>query len=422
MSNPALAVINGDDLIALNSGIIDIALSDQDGCIQPNTNLFVTIIPCSPNCVSKDTTIIAQLCEGDSIFGFGETGMYADTFAIGEMCDSIVFLDLLINPTFYDSVAIDLCFGESYNGLDQTSTTLDTFQTIGGCDSIIFSSIFIAPQIIDTVTVDICEGEQYMGYNTNGFFADTLLATNGCDSILILELTIIATINNNLSITICEGEEFEGYDETGIYQDTIVGTLGCDSIVTIDLEVMLIDKDTIDVTICDGLSFLGYTEQGQYIDTTFSQEGCIELRILNLNLIDTVFIEIDTLICQEDTLFEVIIFEEGVYSFQSTSEQGCPIISTVSISFMEEGCSVNTVTLNNQWEIKIYPNPTKGMLNIESDQAFRYSLYNINGLLISNNNEQHEDYIDLSFLERGIYILNLDSKGQHVFKRVVKLD
>ena len=422
LSNPALAVINGDNLIGLNSGIIDITLSDQDGCIQPNTDLFVTIIQCSPNCISKDTTIVAQLCEGDSIFGYGETGMYADTFAIGEMCDSIVFVDLSISPTFYDSIDIDLCFGESYNGIDETSTTLDTFQTISGCDSIIFSSIFIAPLIIDSVIVDICEGEQFMGHTTSGIFTDTLLATNGCDSILSVELTIIPTTNSNQSITICEGEEYEGYNQMGEYQDTLVSSLGCDSIVSLDLKVILIDKDTIDVTICDGLAFLGYTEQGQYIDTTFSQEGCIELRILNLNLIDTVFIEIDTLICQEDTLFGTIIFDEGVYSFQSISEQGCPIISTVSISFKEEGCSVNTGNLNKRREIKIYPNPTNGIVYIESDQVFRFSIFDIDGSLIIHDTGQHEGNIDLSFLESGIYILNLDSNGQQVFKRIVKLD
>ncbi len=422
LSNPELAVINGDDLIGLNSGVLDITLSDQDGCIQPNTDLFVTIIQCSPNCVSKDTTIFVQLCEGDSIFGYGVAGMYADTFAIGEMCDSVVIVDLSINPNFYDSIAIDLCFGESYNGIDVTSSTLDTFQTINGCDSILFSSIFIAPLIIDTLTIDICDGDEYLGYTTSGTFADTLIASNGCDSILFLDLTINPIINSNLSITICQGEEYEGYDEMGIYQDTLVGILGCDSIVTIDIEVILIDKDTIDVTICDGLSFLGYAEQGQYIDTTFSPEGCIELRILNLNLIDTVFIETDTLICQEDTLFGTIIFDEGVYSFQSASEQGCPIITTVSVSFKEEGCSVNTGNVNSQREIKVYPNPTFGILNIESGEAFRFSLFDINGSLISHNNKQHDRYIDLSFLENGIYILNIDLNGQQVFKRIVKLD
>ena len=422
LSNPELAVINGNDLIGLSNGIIDITLSDQDGCIQPNTNLFVTIIQCSPNCISKDTSIIIELCEGDSIFGYGETGMYADTFLIGEMCDSIVFIDLSILPLFFDSISIDLCFGESYNGIDETSTTLDTFQTTSGCDSIIFSSIFIAPLISDSVTIINCDENEYMGYTSTGNYIDTLLASNGCDSILFLDLTIVSAINSNLSITICEGEEYEGYDEMGIYQDTLVSVLGCDSVITLDLEVILIDKDTIDVTICDGLAFLGYTEQGQYVDTTFSQEGCTELRILNLHLIDSVFIEFDTLICQEDTLFGTIIYDEGIYSFESSGEQGCSVTTIISVSFKEEGCSVSINDLNKNWIGKIYPNPTNNILNIEYDQPFCYSLFDINGSQILHNTDlKDRSILDLSVLKNGIYILQLESNGLYVFKRIIKL-
>ncbi len=423
LSNPSLAVINEGYLIGLNSGFIDITLSDQDGCLQPNTNLFVTIIKCDPGCISKDTSIIAEICEGDSILGYGETGIYADTFAIGEMCDSIVFLDLTILPTFYDSLAIDLCFGDSYNGIDETSTFLDTFQSIAGCDSIIFSSIYVPSLISDTIAVDICDGADYMGYTTNGNFTDTLIATNGCDSILFLDLTIIPITNINLSVTICEGEEYEGYVEMGIYQDTLVSALGCDSIVSLDLEVILIDKDTIDVTICDGLTFLGYTEQGQYVDTTFSQEGCTELRILNLNVIDSVILEFDTLICPEDTLYGAIIFDEGVYSFVSTGEQGCSVTTFVSVSFKDEGCSVGINDFNKIWNGKIYPNPTNRILNIESAEAFRFSLFDINGSQIRHYvSPQERSILDMSFLKNGIYILKIESKDQHVVKRVLKMN
>jgi hypothetical protein len=43
LSNPALTVIY-DNVLGLNSGVIDTPLYDQDGCTQPNTDFFVTII------------------------------------------------------------------------------------------------------------------------------------------------------------------------------------------------------------------------------------------------------------------------------------------------------------------------------------------------------------------------------------------
>ncbi len=468
LSNPELAVIDNNSLTGLNVGTIDIILYDQDGCLQPNTNLFVTIIECIPNCVSKDTTIVAEICEGDSIFGYITTGMYADTFAIGEMCDSIVFIDLTIlssfqdsvaidicfgesyngidetsmfndtlqsvdgcdsivfidlkiSPNILDSIAIDICFGESYNGVDETSTIIDTFQSVEGCDSIIYSSISVKGLISDTINIDLCDGDDYMGFTMSGNFTDTLTASNGCDSILFLNISIIPIVNSNLSITICEGEEYEGYTEMGVYQNTIVSTLGCDSTITLNLEVVAIDKDTIDVTICEGVSFLGYSEQGQYIDTTFSQEGCTELRILNLNVIDSAFIEFDTLICPGDTLMGSVIFDEGIYSFESVGEQGCPVTTFVSVLFKEEGCSVGINDFDNDGQVIVYPNPTNGILNIESVNPFRFCLYGIDGSQIFYDPDLQESaLLDLSTLKNGIYILKLNSNSLNVYKKIIK--
>jgi len=467
LSNPELGVINGNNLTGLNVGTIDIILFDQDGCLQPNTNLFVTIIEC---CVSKDTTIIAEICEGDSIFGYGATGMYVDTFLIEDMCDSIVFLDLTmfavfqdsvqleicfgetyngvdetsmvidtfqsvegcdsivyvdltVSPIILDSVSVDICFGESYNGTDETATTIDTFQSVEGCDSIIYTSISVGALISDTINIDICDGEEYLGYTMNGIYLDTMLASNGCDSILFLNLSIIPIVNSNIAVTICEGEEYEGYTETGIYQNTIISALGCDSIITVNLDVLGVDKDTIDVTICEGVSFLGYTEAGQYVDTTFSQEGCTELRILNIDVIDSIFIDLDTLICLGDTLLGTVIFDEGTYTFESQGEEGCTVTTFATVLFKEEGCSVGLNEFSKDWRVKTYPNPTNEILNIDSDIPFQLSLYDIDGSLIFYNSSQHQSImIDISYLESGIYFLKLKSKSQNIFKKIVKMN
>lgn len=422
LSNPSLAVIDNNVLMGLNSGTIDITLSDQNGCLQPNTNLFITIIECDPNCESKDTSIVVSLCPGNSIFGYSESGIYTDTFSIGDMCDSIVILDLNILPIYFDSLSVDLCFGQSYNGIEETSTVLDTFQSIDGCDSIIFTSIFVAELISNSISIDICDGEEYLGYTESGNYTDTLVAANGCDSLLLIDIFIIPNVDSELSVTICEGEDYDGYTEMGIYQDTLVSSQGCDSTITLDLQVIPIDKDTIDVTICDGLSFLGYTEQGQYIDTTFSPEGCAELRILNLSIIDSIFLEFDTMICPEDTLFGFVIFEEGVFSFPSTSEDGCPVTNKVTVQFFDKGCSVGINDFNNQWKVSVYPNPTHGIIELESERDFNTSLYNTNGtLLLSKNSFREKNQLDLSFLTTGIYILKLNSKDKQIIKRIIKI-
>jgi len=75
--------------------------------------------------------------------------------------------------------------------------------------------------------------------------------------------------------------------------------------------------------------------------------------------------------------------------------------------------------------ISVYPNPTKGSLNIKTDKTISYAIYNILGQsvkLSGNINNNSERFINISHLPDGIYILkaeddNKNSKSFKIIKR-----
>jgi len=79
-----------------------------------------------------------------------------------------------------------------FNGqnLNISGTYLDTLITGSGCDSIITLNLVIDPPLTGTLNQTICTGTTYLfnGQNLNisGTYLDTLITGSGCDSILTL--------------------------------------------------------------------------------------------------------------------------------------------------------------------------------------------------------------------------------------------
>lgn len=84
-----------------------------------------------------------------------------------------------------------------------------------------------------------------------------------------------------------------------------------------------------------------------------------------------------------------------------------------------EFVSVNTTTIADQKidEIVLYPNPTSGLIRIKG--AFdNYVLYNTLGQPVMNGTENN---MDLSFLEKGTYLLRINNNKSIQTKTIIKL-
>jgi len=69
-------------------------------------------------------------------------------------------------------------------------------------------------------------------------------------------------------------------------------------------------------------------------------------------------------------------------------------------------------------DIKLYPNPTTGILNIRSSKQAEASLFAANGTLIGNYQINGTQRIDLSKLPNGIYFVRVKTEDQVITKKI----
>ena len=106
--------------------------------------------------------------------------------------------------------------------------------------------------------------------------------------------------------------------------------------------------------------------------------------------------------------------EPGTYTVTVTDNY-CGI-ATLEVE-VEEG-DINTSTIDEQtpFQISIYPNPTNGLVNIQSSEIVDVVVFNIVGeiILLAKNATQ----IDLSNQPRGIYMVQLTSDEGVITRKV----
>ena len=193
------------------------------------------------------------ICEGTTYtengFNVSEAGTHTLNLQTVNGCDSIVTLTLTVNPVESTNLTAAICEGTTYteNGFNvsEAGTYTQNLQTINGCDSIVTLNLTINPVANTTLSAAICEGTSYTenGFNVSeaGTYTQNLQTIDGCDSIVTLNLTINPTYNITIDTSINEGETYEenGFSESeaGTYVHTLQSEFGCDSVITLNLTV-----------------------------------------------------------------------------------------------------------------------------------------------------------------------------------------
>src|SRR5690606_22954147 len=111
----------------------------------------------------------ATICEGES-YPLGSqnpttTGVYTEVFTTSEGCDSTVILNLTVNPILTETIDAEICDGDSYSfdGQDLTVGGVYTTTLISSlnCDSIVTLNLTVNPILTETVDATICDGDSY---------------------------------------------------------------------------------------------------------------------------------------------------------------------------------------------------------------------------------------------------------------------
>jgi gliding motility-associated-like protein len=174
------------------------------------TDIFITAQGCDSTVITNlSINAVYQvskehdLCPGGSILigsnSYSDQGVYVDTLQSVTGCDSIVTSIIFMLPTITSSIEATICSGSTYdfNGaiLGDEGVYLDTLATLDGCDSVIILSLFVTPPTLNYEVAEICQGEDFvfgnLTLNTSGIYTDTVQTASGCDSLNILELSVV---------------------------------------------------------------------------------------------------------------------------------------------------------------------------------------------------------------------------------------
>lgn len=230
-----------------------------------------------------DDTIHVVACEGyqfDSL-GFHESSTGRYTFhAISHMgCDSLFTLDLLIHPTYTDTLRVATC-DTPWGGHAETGLYTDSLLSIHGCDSLVHLDLLRKRASIwgDTVA---CEGQTVTFHATDftdegaqyfwqaGHYTPSvtlraearrtpylldIVVNDTCTYHLEHPLVVHPLFDDTLVVNICHGyyDSLDFYEtETGRYTHRLLSRYGCDSLFTLDLTHRPNYYDTLYMETCD---------------------------------------------------------------------------------------------------------------------------------------------------------------------------
>ena len=322
-------------------------------------NLDLTVHP------AYEFFLMESICSGDSIFigdtAFVTIGVHDLTLQTIDNCDSIFHLDLTVQDFYEVDLDEKICAGIDFqvgpNFYSTTGTYTDTLQASTGCDSIVNLNLLVQEAFDSTIVQTICEGDSILIgqniYKVTGQYLDSLLSESNCDSIVNLDLIVIESYDSLKALSFCEGDSifFGGahLHESGIYIDSLLSKENCDSVITLDLEVFPSFEIVLEQMICLGQSYaVGdsmYTATGSYKDTLLTSNDCDSIVLLELTVSDVLLFEIDTTICEGDSInINNVSFDNtGTYTDTLLSMAGCD--SIVVLNLKVDASSIDTFEL-----------------------------------------------------------------------------
>lgn len=305
-----------------------------------------------------------------------QSGLYADTLTSIYGCDSLVFLDLLLNTAFFDHQVIVLNQGESYTWkrhfnedgspiiVKKEGEYFDTIPDPNGCDSVWQLTVMVNYKSYDTtIYVTNCPDEEIYYFNGKpiifpGTYTDSLKSQYGKDSVVTLIFDYYEDYAFDTIIKAC-GDSYVWRGKTltksGEYEDVYKTINGCDSVYYLSLQLYTSFPQTLDTTICAGDAIRWqdsvYQHAGQYHKQVLGPEGCYSDFYLNLTIDSCCQIhsaEIDSTICDSQLPFAWLgkfYSTEGTYIDTTNTAQGCDSIVTLHLFILKSSESHDTTSV-----------------------------------------------------------------------------
>lgn len=234
--------------------------------------------------------------------------------------------------------------------------------------------------------------------------------------------------------------------EPGTHYDSLMTVLGGDSIYVLYLYVQQSYQTEINAYICEDDTFNwqgnAYINTGTYQQNYSTICGCDSLFILNLvvnhkpdiDLGSDITAPIGSSVVLDAGLHDHYMWSTGGNSQQEVIEvdNQYPISVNVSVRVTDNLCSnEDEITIQftsatgieptNEQQFSVYPNPSSGQFNIESNETYHYKVYDISGNKIVDNEGNGNSKVNLSEFENGMYFMELESEtGTQSIKLIKK--
>ncbi|MBX2844720.1 MAG: hypothetical protein KTR13_00790, partial [Saprospiraceae bacterium] len=143
------------------------------------------------------TDISAEICDGESYSlpdgtNVTTSGIYPITLASAAGCDSTVTTTLDVNPSYFTQLDETICANQTFTlpsgqVVNQPGIYTSQYLTDRGCDSIIVINLAVDPVYATPQNAEICSGETFMlpdgtEVSSAGVYVTPLSSQAGCDS------------------------------------------------------------------------------------------------------------------------------------------------------------------------------------------------------------------------------------------------
>jgi len=298
---------------AQNSDTISGSVSPGDFLIRNSAYSCGSIIDSSTAALAQvftptDTTINVSSCgnyTSPSGKTFTTTNTYMDTIPNANMCDSVMTINLTVNPNQTGTDIVSSCGsytwrnGVTYTSDNTTATYTESGVAAGGCDSIYTLNLTINNNEFGTDIASACgsytwrDGIIYTSSNTTATYTEPGVSTNGCDSVYTLNLTINSPETGTDIIAACDsyvwrdGVTYTSNNTTATYTELGVATNGCDSIYTLNLSMGQSETSTETVVTCASsyiwaANGMTYSSDGMYTANLMNAANCDSTVTLDL--------------------------------------------------------------------------------------------------------------------------------------------
>jgi len=378
----------------------------QAGC-DSIVNLTFTVA--EPNTLVNEISAIE--C-GSFLFkstNITQSGFYKDTLQTAKGVDSIVLLDLTVNPEYtlslQDTAQFEVPYMLGNHTLHASGIYTETLTTSEGCDSTVTVDLYVPTkgyvyyEYSDTSCGRYIFGEKNV--YTSGIYRDTIHVNENKDSVVTLHLTASWDRRGYIEETIPYGESYRFgsriFTESGEYTEVLEGRFGCDSTITLYLTVLPdVEKFvTLHDTACGSYKYRGtiYTESTE-IETVLQAKSGVD---------STVTIKL--VIYPEEEIWDEIIVEHGqTYQFgtQNLSASG----EYTEIFTSQHGCDsivhLKFIVLDSDISLSMAYDTVCGEYNYNNKTYKESGLYNLDTII--NGNEKILNAVDL--IVNPIYTIN----------------